>query len=193
MKKTLIAFSMLLIMTGCDEKTENLSCKSTTTANGMTTNTTYDIEYVSDDVKYVTITYDYNQDTQSWTKDMDGVNADTDGISERNNNNDNNNRVDSDEVVDGIVGDVIDETVEGVTETILDIAGIKNRYENQLTMYDDIEGFSYDVDMDTTNQYKIIYKIDMDKISDDDLSRFDITRNFSDIRKNYEDLGYTCK
>ena len=193
MKKTLIAFSMLLIMTGCDEKTEKLSCKSTTTANGMTTNTTYDIEYVSDDVKYVTITYDYNQDTQSRTKDMDGVNADTDGISERNNNNDNNNRLDSDEVVDGIVGDVIDETVEGVTETILDIAGIKNRYENQLTMYDDIEGFSYDVDMDTTNQYKIIYKIDMDKISDDDLSRFDVTRNFSDIRTNYEDLGYTCK
>lgn len=193
MKKLLIAFSLLLIMTGCDEKTENLSCKSTTTANGMTTNTTYDIEYANDDVKYVTITYDYSQGTRTRTNDMDGVNADTDGISERNNTNENNNRVDSDEVVDGIVGDVIDETVEGVTETILDIAGIKNRYENQLTMYDDIEGFSYDVDIDNANQYKIIYKIDMNKISDDDLSRFDVTRNFSDIRTNYEDLGYTCK
>ena len=190
MKKLLIACSLLLIMTGCDEKTENLSCKSTTTANGMTTNTTYDIEYANDDVKYVTITYDYNQSGRARTNDMDGVNSDTDGLSEDNNND---NRLDSNEVVDGIVGDVIDETVEGVTETILDIAGIKNRYENQLTMYDDIEGFTYDVDMDTTNQYKIIYKIDIDKISDDDLSKFDVTRNFSDIRTNYEDLGYTCK
>ena len=60
-------------------------------------------------------------------------------------------------------------------------------------MYDDIEGFSYDVDVDNANQYKIIYKIDMNKISDDNLSRFDVTRNFSDIRTNYEDLGYTCK
>ena len=190
MKKLLIALSILFIMSGCDEKTENLSCSNTTTANGMTTKTTYDIDYANDDVKYVTITYDYSQGNSARTNDTDGVNSDTDGLEEDDNNN---NKLDSDEVVDGIVGDVIDETVEGVTETILDIAGIRNRYENQLTMYDDIEGFSYDVDMDTANQYKIIYKIDMDKISDDDLARFDVTRNFSDIRTNYEDLGYTCK
>ena len=35
--------------------------------------------------------------------------------------------------------------------------------------------------------------IDMDKISDDDLARFDIDRNFTNSRDNYEDLGYTCR
>jgi len=189
MKKILIALSALLIMSGCDEKTESLACSTTTTANGITTKTSYDIDYVNDDVKYVTITYDYTQNNTD-TNDVDGINSDTDGLEEDNNND---NTLDADEVVDGIVGDVIDETVEGVTETILDIAGIRNRYENQLGTYGNIEGFSYDVDVDSNNAYRIIYKIDMDKINDTDLSRFNVTRNFSDIRTNYEDLGYTCK
>lgn len=192
MKKILIALSVLFIMSGCDEKTDTLSCTQKTTANGMTTNTTYDVEYVDDNVKYVTITYDYSQDGKK--DDMDGVNADTDGLSETdNNNNNNNNNLDSDDVVDGVVGDVIDETVEGVTETILDIAGIKNRYENQLTNLNNIEGFSYEVDMDNNTEYKIIYKIDMDKISDTDLANFNAVRSLSEIRTNYEGLGYTCK
>lgn len=189
MKKILIALSVLFIMSGCDEKTDTLSCTQKTTVNGMTTNTTYDVEYVDDNVKYVTITYDYSQDSNK--DDMDGVNADTDGLSETDNNN--NNNLDSDDVVDGVVGDVVDETVEGVTETILDIAGIKNRYENQLANLDNIEGFSYEVDMDNNTEYKIIYKIDMDKISDTDLANFNAVRSLSEIRTNYEDLGYTCK
>ena len=189
MKKVLIALSVLFIMSGCDEKTDTLSCTSTTTANGMTTNTTYDVDYVDDDVKYVTITYDYSQDGN--TDDTDGMNADTDGLDETDNNN--NNNLDSDDVIDGVVGDAIDETVEGVTETILDIAGIKNRYENQLTNLDNIEGFSYEVDMDNNTEYKIIYKIDMDKISDTDLANFNAVRSLSEIRTNYEGLGYTCK
>jgi len=189
MKKLLIALSVLFIMSGCDESTDSLMCSSTTTANGVTTKTSYDIDYVNDDVKYVTITYDYSQENAN-NNDVDGVNSDTDGFEE---DDDNDNNLDSDEVIDGIVGDIIDETVEGVTETILDIAGIKNRYENQLSTYDNIEGFSYEVDVDSNNAYRIIYKIDMNKISDTDLARFDVTRDFSDIRTNYEDLGYTCK
>lgn len=190
MKKVLIALSVLFIMSGCDEATDSLTCNSTTTANGVTTKTTYDIDYVDDDVKYVTITYDYNQNNNN-DDDVDGLNADTDGLDETDNNN--NNNLDSDDVVDGVVGDVIDETVQGVTETILDIAGIKNRYENQMTRFDNIEGFAYEVDVDNNNEYKIIYKIDMGKISDTDLANFDAARDFSDIRTNYEDLGYTCK
>lgn len=188
MKKLLIALSVLFIMSGCDENTDSLSCSSTTTANGVTTRTTYNIDYNNDDVKYVTITYDYSQANNN-NDNIDGLNADTDGLDET----DNNNNIDSDDVIDGVVGDVIDETLEGVRETILDIAGIRNRYENQLTMYDNIEGFSYEVDVDSDTEYKIIYKIDMNKISDDNLANFNVTRDFSDIRTNYEDLGYTCQ
>ena len=36
-------------------------------------------------------------------------------------------------------------------------------------------------------------KIDFDKISDSDLTRFNVDRDFSTIKANYEDLGYTCK
>lgn len=190
MKKTLIALSALLIMSGCDENTKNLSCRSTnTTSYGITTKTSYDIEYMNDDVKYVTITYDYSQNNGN-DNDVDGVNSDTDGLEE---DNDNDNRLDSNEVVDGIVGDAIDETVEGVTETILDIAGIRNRYESQLSGYDNIEGLTYEVDVDSDTAYRIIYRIDMDKISDTDLATFNVTRDFSDIRTTYEDSGYTCK
>lgn len=171
-------------MSGCDTNTKSLTCTSTNTANGITTKTTYDIDYDENDVKYITITYNYNQDD-----DVDGVNADTDGLDEEK----NDNNLDSDDVIDGVVGDAIDETVEGVTETILDMAGIKNNVQNQLSIYDGIEGFSYDVDIDTNNQYQIVYKIDMDKISDADLTNFNITRNFSDMRTNYETLGYTCE
>lgn len=187
MKKILIALSVLFIMSGCDANTKSLTCTTTNNAtNGVTTKTTYDIDYAGDDVKYITITYDYNQDKDA--NDIDGVNSDTDGLEE-----DNDNDLDGDDIVDGIVGDVIDETVEGVTETILDIAGIRNNVQNQLSMYDDMEGFSYDVDVDTSDQYRIVYKIDMTKINDDDLANFNVTRNFNDIRTTYEDLGYTCK
>lgn len=194
MKKILIALSVLFIMSGCDENTDSLSCSSTTTANGVTTKTSYDIDYVDDDVKHVTITYDYSQDNtnNNDNNDVDGVDTDTDGLNE-DNADDNNNDLDSDDVVDGVVGDAIDETVEGVTDTILDIAGIKNRYENQLSTYDNIEGFSYEVDVDSNTEYRVIYEIDMDKISDSDLTKFDVTRDFSDIKANYEDLGYTCQ
>ena len=41
--------------------------------------------------------------------------------------------------------------------------------------------------------YRVVYKIDFDKISDSDLTRFNVDRNFDNIRTSYEDLGYTCK
>jgi len=198
MKKLLIVLSVLFLTSGCtNDGTDTLSCSTTTAANGITTRTSYNIDYLEDDVKYVTITYDYSQDnvTNNTTDDneeMDGLNADTDGIDD-DNTNDNDADLKSDDIVDGIVGDVIDGTINGITETILDIAGIKNRYENQLSTYDNIEGLTYDVDLDTNTQYRITYKIDMDKISDTDLARFDVTRDFSDIRDNYEGLGYTCE
>ena len=189
MKKTIIALSVLFMVAGCDSTTESLSCKSSRTTNGIISETTYKIDYDDNDVKYITITYDHNRYNNT-PDNKDGVNADTDGLSEENNNN---NTINSDDVIDGVVGDAIDETIKGVTETILDIAGIKNNLQNQLSVYDNIEGFSYDVDTDTNNQYKITYKIDMNKINDQDLSAFNVTRNLSDMRKNIEALGYSCK
>ncbi len=220
MKKVLICLSALFLMAGCDNGTETLSCTSTNTVNGLTTDTTYDIKYKDDVVKYVTITYHYTQDdttnnaadnntddgviddttddnaTDNNTTDnddVDGVDADTDGLDEDRDNDANNNTVDGDDIVDGVVGDAIDTTIDGVTSTILDIAGIRDTYQNQMSTYDNIEGFSYKVDTDNDNEYKIIYEIDFDKISDSDLTRFNVDRNFTTLRSNYEDLGYTCK
>ena len=221
MKKILIFLSILFLMSGCGDNNEKLTCSSKSTANGMTTNTDYKIEYKDNEVKFVTITYDYIQDennntdnttqdidttadtttgetnseieardnstTTNTTDDTDGINADSDGIT-----TDDNNESNSDDVVDGVVGDTIDGAIDGVTDTILDIAGIKDTYENQINSYGGIEGFSYKVDTDNDNEYKIIYRIDFEKISDTDLARFNLDRDLDTTRTNYEDLGYTC-
>lgn len=192
MKKLFIIFTILFVLSGCGENKDSktLSCSTTDKANGITTTTKYDFKYKNDEVDHVTITYDYVRDNAN--EDMDGVNADTDGLDEDNENVDDN-VVNSDEVVDGVVGDTIDETVDTVTDTILDIAGIKNDNADEISNYNNIEGFSYEVATDTDDHYKVVYEIDMNKISDDDLEAFDIDRNLATSRGNYEDTGYTCK
>ncbi len=215
MRKLFFAFLALLIMSGCSGDMSNLSCSNTTTSNGITTKTKYDIDYQKEDVKKLVITYDYVQDntnnatannntdstanndtsrnaTDNTTREKkDGVNSDTDGVSDK---KDSNGNLKSDDVVDGVVGDAIDSTIDGVTNTILDLAGIRSTYENQMNTYGNIEGFSYKVDKDLDNEYKVIYTFDMDKISDKDLATFNIpSKKFSDLKKNYMDLGYTCK
>lgn len=193
MKKLFIFFAVLLLTSGCDStETKNLSCSNTTNQNGVTTKTKYDFEYQDDEIKYVTITYDYTRNTTDNKRDIDGTNADTDGLDEDKTTK-NNDELSSDDVVDGVVGDAIDETVDTVTDTILDIAGIKSNAEKEMSNFDNIEGFSYEIEEDNNDQYKVIYKIDMEKISDDDLARFDIDRKLATSRTNYEDLGYTCK
>lgn len=206
MKKVLICLSALFLMAGCDMGTDTLRCTSSTTVNGLTTDTEYEIKYKDDVVKYVTITYYYTQDNVNNTNvndnnntsnndnnnnDVDGIDADTDGLDENRDND--NNATNGDDVVDGVVGDTIDATIDGITSTILDIAGIRNTYQNQMSAYDDIEGFTYKVDVDNDNEYKVVYEIDFDKISDSDLTRFNVDRDFTTIKSNYEDLGYTCK
>ena len=200
MKKLLIVLSIVFLMSGCDMGNDTLTCTSTSSANGMTTDTKYEIKYSGDDVKFVTITYDYNQNNDTITgtdntnnNNTDGVNADTDGTTKDNDITNNDGKVNSNEVVDGVVGDTVDGVVDGVTDTILDLAGVRSTFENQMSSYDNIKGFSYDVDVDNDNEYKVVYKIDFDKISDSDLTRFNVDRDFSTIRSNYEDLGYTCK
>lgn len=219
MKKLFVGFGLatLFVMSGCSAKMDMVSCSNKTTSNGITTEVTYDIYKQKDDVKKVKITYDYtddttnmnngsedtnntdtdnnatdnNNDSRTTREKQDGVNSDTDGLSE---DKDSNKNLESNDVVDGVVGDAIDSTIDGVTDTILDLAGIRTTYSNQISTYGDIKGFSYKIDKDVDHEYKIIYEIDMDKISDTDLSKFNVpTKDFSDLKKNYQDLGYRCK
>ena len=209
MKKILVSLFILFLMSGCGNN-ETLKCTANGNANSVSNDSEAKIEYQDNDVKYVTITYDYNQDENSVTGNAtitttdqngnttetntttDGMNADSDGIT---NDGDatNDGNTSGDEVIDGAVGNTIDTIIGGVTDTILDIAGIKSTYESQLSNFDNIEGFSYKVDVDEDNEYKVIYKIDMDKISDNDLARFNLDRNLNTLRSNYEGLGYTCE
>ena len=194
-------------MSGCGN-TKTLKCTANRSVSNYKNDAEAKVEYQDDNVKYVTITYDYNQDnntvtgnatitttdengTTTTTTTTDGVNAETDGLTTDENNQDNN--ISSNEVIDGVVGNTLDTVINGVTDTIMDIAGIKNSYENQFSTYDDIEGFSYKVDVDEENEYKVIYKIDMEKISDNDLARFNLDRNLNTLKSNYEGLGYTCE
>lgn len=186
MKKILICLGIMLLVSGCGETTENLKCSSTTTSNGLTTDITYDIDYQDTDVKYVTITYKYNQDLNTTQDDIDGVGTGTDGTTEDDDVNED------DGIVDGAVGSAIDEGVDAVKDTILDIAGIRTTYENQMATYDNIEGFSYNVDEDTDQAYTVVYKIDLEKISDTDLATFNIDRNLDTLKTTYQNIGYTC-
>ena len=190
MKKILIALSVLFIISGCNESAKTLTCNSTSTSNGVTTNTDYEIKYKDDKVSFVKITYDYTQDETTKKEDTDGVNADTDGLD---NEKDSSGNTDADDVVDGVVGDTIDGIVDAVTDTILDLSGIRETYKNQMSAYDNIEGFKYTIDTDNNNEYKVIYEIDMEKISDSDLTRFNLDRKLETLRNNQENLGYTCK
>jgi len=125
-----------------------------------------------------------NNETRNQT---DGINADTDGLTEDNDVNANDN------IIDGVVGDTIDGTAGIISDTILDIAGIRNNYNNQMATFDNIAGFDYNVDTDNEDEYTIVYEIDLEEIDDTNLARFNIDRNLTNTRTTYEDLGYTCK
>ena len=200
MKKSIIIFSTLFItifLSGCSlTGMETYSCTSTTTDdNGLTTKITYDITHSGDTVDMVKITYDYEQDdndtmgnmvddmTNMIDDDIDGLNADTDGNSDTDNN----------EVVDGVVGDTLDAIVNGVTDTIIDIAGLRDRHNVVSDRYGNLEGVTITVEDDEEESYKVVYDIDMAKISDDDLDIFNLDRSFETLKGNYNTLGLMCK
>ena len=104
----------------------------------------------------VRITYDYEQDdndndmtnmvddmTNMIDDDIDGLNADTDGNSDTDNN----------EVVDGVVGDTLDAIDNGVTDTIIDIAGLRERHNVVSDRYGKIEGVTIKVENDDEDSY----------------------------------------
>ena len=117
---------------------------------------------------------------------MDGVGTGTDGTT-------NDTQIDNDGIVDGIVGSAIDSIINGVTDTILDISGIRDRHVNVQNTYGNINGFSVQNTNDTTdNDYRVTYIIDYDNISDEDLARLNLSRDIDTLRSNYINQGFNC-
>ena len=193
MKKIILCLGIMFLISGCNGATNRMKCNSTTTTAGLTTDTTYEIDYKDKDVKYVKITYKYNQENANVSA-TDGVGTGTDGTTRDRESNTTITTSDKNDVVGGAVGSTVDEGIDAVTDTILDIAGIKTRQEQLLQGYNNITGFSYDIkDKDNDNEYTVIYKIDLTKINDTDLARFNIDRNIDTLKTTYENQGYTCK
>jgi len=117
---------------------------------------------------------------------MDGVGTGTDGTT-------NDTQIDDDGIVDGIVGSAIDTIVGGVTGIILDSAGLRDRHANVQNTYGNINGFSVQNTNDSNDNYTVTYVIDYDTISDNDLARFNLTRDLDLMRDNYVNQGFTCK
>lgn len=179
MKKLLALLTIILIVSGCSTSEDKLYCDSTITSNNLITKTSYDITHEGNDVKYVKIVYEYEEVID---ETEDGVGTGTDGTTE---DDDTKN----DGIVDGKVGDAIDD----VTDAILDLAGIKVMYTNKLNEYDEIEGFTGIIDDNEQNKYKVTYEIDFTKMSDDDLNKFDLDRDYDTLKKSLEDQDLTCK
>ena len=193
MKKVLFLSSILvLILTGCGAgATKTMSCTYETKNNGITTKRSYDVDYEDNDVKKVRISYNYHQDVINDTDgdgkdDVPGVGTGTDGTT-------NDTQVDNDGIIDGVVGSAIDSIIGGVTDTILDIAGLRDRHANVLNTYGNIPGFSVQNTMDNTdNDYMVTYVIDYDTISDNDLITLNLSRDINTLRDNYMAQGFTC-
>lgn len=216
MKKLFIlSFASILLLTGCGA-TETLSCTYKNTANNVTTKVSYDIDHEQDEIKKVRITYDYDFDNNNGNMNNNntnnnGTNANNNDVTNGtvNNNTNNNNEIDGvgtgtdgttndtqqddDGIIDGIVGSAIDTIVGGVTGIILDSAGIRDRHATVQNTYGNITGFSVQNTNDVDNNYKVTYVIDYDTISDDDLARFNLSRDLDTMRDNYVNQGFTCK
>ena len=117
---------------------------------------------------------------------MDGVGTGTDGTT-------NDTQIDDDGIVDGIVGSAIDTIVGGVTSIILDSAGLRDRHATVQNTYGNVAGFSVQNTTDVNDNYKVTYVIDYDTISDDDLARFNLSRDLDTMRSSYVNQGFTCK
>lgn len=192
MKKFLILSLVgVFMLTGCGAgASKTMSCTYKNTTGNITTNMKYDIDYEDKEVKKVRITYDYMQDTRvdsdnDGKKDTPGVGTGTDGTT-------NDTQQNKDGIVDGVVGNAIDQIVGGVTDTILDIAGLKDRHATVQNRYGNIQGFSVQNTTETNNNYKVTYVIDYDTISNTDLKTLNLSRDINTLEDYYTSQGYTC-
>lgn len=193
MKKLLmLSLVSIVMLTGCGAgETKTMSCSYENSAGNVTTKTKYDVDYEDKEVKKVRITYDYKQDIINDTdndgkNDIDGVGTGTDGTT-------SDTQHDNDGVVDGVVGSAIDKIINGATDVILDVAGLRERHRTVQSTYGNLTGFSVQNTTDTDSNYKVTYVIDYDTISDTDLNSLNLSRDIDKFRDTYTSQGYTCK
>lgn len=179
MKKVLLIFALVAVLSGCTTNTKTLTCTTENTLGNITSKTKYMINYDNNEVKKVTITYDYKDDH------IDGVGTGTDGTTS-DNDSDNN-------IVDGVVGGILDDVVSMVTDTILDIVGIEEQHNMRFSNYNDVEGFTTKVDNKNDDDYTVTYTYDLTKLSDTAVNNFGINRDFDTLKDMYISRGLTCK
>lgn len=180
MKRTLLVIAVITILSGCTTDTKTLTCTTENTVGNITSKSSYMIDYNNNDVKRLTVTYDYRDNH------TDGVGTGTDGTTEDNNDDDNG-------IVDGVVGEALDDVISGVSDTILDISGIKTRHNTRFGSYTNTDGFKTMIDSDNDTDYKVTYTYDLSKLSDTDITTFGINKDFNTLKTTYTNRGLTCK
>ena len=190
MKKVFLVITFTLLMvTGCGAgATDTMSCTYENTNGSLTSRITYDVDYQKDEVKKLRVTYKYHSDNMD-----DNVNDQTDGVGTGTDGTTDDNQIDNDGIIDGVVGSAIDSIVNGVTGTILDIAGLRDMHSTVQNTYGNITGFSIQNTSDVNdNDYSVSYIIDYDNISDNDLNTLNLSRDIGTLRSNYTAQGFTC-
>lgn len=190
MKKLILFTCLIVLLTGCGTQSMNtVTCTTDITTNGITNKMSYVIDYDRNNkVRKVMVTYDYNKPVDADDTHIDGVGTGTDGTTV-----DKDTKNENPEVVDGVVGKFVDTIVGETVDTIYDISGLSDRHTLAQTRYNDIEGITYNVMTTAANQYKVVYTIDMDKLSDNNLVLFNLNRDYTTLRTSYTDAGLTCK
>lgn len=180
MKKIILCLSIVSLLSGCGEEEMMMTCTSENEYNGLTSGTEYQVTYTGDEVTKVRIIYNYNQDTKT-----DGVGTGTDGTTA-------DDTTENDGIIDGVVGDVTNDIIGGIYDTVLDLSGLRDRHTNQINNTN-IEGFTSRVENNTNTSYKVVYDLDLTKITDDDIGRFNVDRSYKTLKNNYTNQGLTCK
>lgn len=182
MKKILLVIATISVLAGCTttKKEEMLTCTSNNSLNNITSKTTYKLNYQDNNITKMTVTYEYKDNH------TDGVGTGTDGTT-ADDKDDNNG------VIDGVVGEALDDVVTGVTDTILDISGIKTRHNTRFGTYSNIEGFTTNIDRDSDNDYQVTYTYDLTKLSDTDINTLGINKDLNTQKNNLTNQGLTCK
>ncbi len=191
MKKIIVFIGIIaLMLTGCGPiATKTMTCTYETSTGTLSSKMTYNIDFQDETVKKLRITYKYHNDAVTNYDDdgqMDGVGTGTDGTT-------NDTQIDNDGIIDGVVGSAIDTIINGVTTTILDISGLRDRHATVQNTYGTMPGFSVQNTTDTTDDdYTVTYIIDYDNMSDDDLNNLNLSRDINTLRSNYTNQGFTC-
>ena len=181
MKKALLIIAVIAVLSGCGTN-DTLTCTNENTVGNISSSTTYKIDYRNNDVKMMKVTYEYKDNH------TDGVGTGTDGTTE-----DNDVIGETDGIVDGIIGEALDDVIDGTTNTIVNLTDIKNAHNNRFGAYTNTDGFMTTIDTNNDNDYKITYTYDFNKLSDEDITSFGISRDLDTLKNTYTNRGLTCR